>query len=85
MSFVPEKDWKEEQAKKSEVHLGEKDLQLYTRKWEGIDDYTERLKVPNGWIVRSKVRYCNPSENCGSESMCFVPDPTHEWRLEDEQ
>ena len=48
-------------------------------------DITERLKVFGGWIVRSGEAYKNPgfvADQVGmSMSMCFVPDPNHEWQL----
>lgn len=52
----------------------------YPRKWESLIGGV-RLKVHGGWIFHSNdsdidVGVC--------ESMCFVPDPKHEWILEDE-
>lgn len=35
---------------------------------------TERLKVPNGWIVRAT--------NVSHVALVFVPDPLHYWELE---
>lgn len=37
-----------------------------------------RTKVPAGWIVE-RFRGKHASGN----SICFVPDPNHEWILED--
>jgi len=42
---------------------------------------TYRAKVPGGWIVLhwSQTRF---GENGGtSESMVFIPDPNHEWKV----
>jgi len=59
-------------------------------KWESIDEMTNRMPVPGGWLVlhRSKVaqqlmvhgqphRVSEPYTV--AESMCFVPDPKHTW------
>lgn len=50
--------------------------------YEGIY-YLCRLKVPGGWIVTEE----SGPEKHGpfATSMCFVPDPNHEWELEDER
>jgi uncharacterized protein CbrC (UPF0167 family) len=57
-------------------------------KWEvvvkqtGLDDIratvTERLWAYQGWLVRTFI-------NCygGTCAMTFVPDPNHQWKLED--
>ncbi len=57
-------------------------------KWEPItsreqevgyyDSLTERLKVFDGWIVRS-----TDSEH-GAQCMTFVPDEDHYWEIEPE-
>lgn len=40
--------------------------------WEGIASYTERLKVPGGWIVMyAKTGHSN--------SMVFIKDEIHIW------
>jgi hypothetical protein len=54
-------------------------------KWEKVATDTHRLKVPGGWLVKRKdllllVADETPTEI--SSSMCFVPDPRHEWRFE---
>ena len=43
-------------------------------KWENIDEDTDRLKVPGGWIVRSWVMR--------SVHQVFISDPGHTWTLE---
>ena len=52
--------------------------------WEDIDNLTntQRLRVYGGWIVKH-VSYFIPN-NAVSESSVFVPDPNHEWDLNDE-
>jgi len=49
-------------------------IKTYPRIWEQIDCTTSRRKVPKGWIIWSSM-----TEE--AESMCFVPDPKHEWIL----
>ena len=57
------------------------------RKWERVNTessrgprqataYTDRLKVPGGWLYRCAVRTLKAQNQYGEEiSMCFVPDP----------
>lgn len=41
-----------------------------------------RLKVPGGWLVQSFARlFHHQGDNC-SVSVCFYPDPNHDWKLE---
>ena len=48
---------------------------FFSRAWEKIDgEGTTRLNIWGGWLVWS-------SYNPGSESMTFVPDPEHRWKL----
>jgi hypothetical protein len=42
--------------------------------WESIDDHTDRMKVPGGWIVRLV--------GDTGVAMCFVQDVHHVWRIE---
>lgn len=46
-------------------------------KWERIDRHTDRLKVPGGWIVRSRIIY----EGCSVHHI-FIEDQKHTWKLE---
>ena len=50
----------------------------YSREWEAINKKggAFRLKVHGGWIFTDGYE--------GSIMCCFVPDPNHEWELEDE-
>ena len=52
--------------------------------WERIDGYTERFKIPGGWLVRlsSSGRKIPPVEYVG---ITFVPDPLHKWDLKKEE
>lgn len=49
----------------------------YPREWEPLEEKsrTERLKVPNGWLIFNRT----------FGSMTHLPDPNHEWELEDEK
>ena len=49
----------------------------YPTKWEDIDDRSERLKVPGGWIVRS-----DSGSYEGGVHQIFIEDPNYEWKLE---
>ncbi len=40
--------------------------------WERVCDFTERLRVPGGWLV-----HCWSNNGC----MSFVSDTNHEWKL----
>ncbi|MBF0266638.1 MAG: hypothetical protein HQL46_15355 [Gammaproteobacteria bacterium] len=48
-------------------------------------DTTSRLKVPNGWVVKThsgnKAR--STIGSTVSEAMTFVPDPKHVWFIEE--
>jgi hypothetical protein len=55
--------------------------------WERIDDETDRMKVPSGWLVRVYDRveygYGTDSNANGSTSVAitYVPDLHHSWTL----
>ena len=55
-------------------------------KWETIDETSERLKVPGGWIVRSYVVKNSHIQNGTSVSVglhqVFVSDPEYLWILD---
>jgi len=44
--------------------------------WERVGKYTNRMKVPNGWLVKTTQMFKNtvPTTN-----LIFVEDPEHEW------
>lgn len=46
--------------------------------WKRIDDTTNRMKVPGGWIVSTFVAV---GHSCSIHSV-FVPDPQHTWEWE---
>jgi hypothetical protein len=48
--------------------------------WEKIDGETSRMKVPNGWIVRSIQFYFGAAV---SLHQIFIVDPGHQWKLDD--
>lgn len=43
--------------------------------WETLDEHTERLKVPGGWIVRSYLS----GYQAKAVHQVYVPDPGHLW------
>ena len=55
----------------------------YTANWEEIisdndnDSVTYRMLVPGGWLVLKSWVW---GEECG-ETMVFLPDPDHKWRV----
>jgi len=49
------------------------------QRWgDNVQMSSSRLKVPNGWIVRSVAA----SSNGTSTDQVFVADPLHEWKVE---
>jgi hypothetical protein len=52
----------------------------YSRKWENIGGHVDRLKIYGGWLVCAAM-YNDENNNL---VMSFVPDPNHEWELEEE-
>lgn len=57
----------------------------YPREWELINHKQdwERLKVFGGWLVHHSSRYLIGDKEEVSECAVFVPDPEHNWNLED--
>jgi len=55
----------------------------YPREWEEISEDKEagcsRLYIHGGWLVISWTNYGDQP----SESLVFVPDPSHYWKLEE--
>ena len=68
----------------------ERNMGKQSLSWETIDDYHKRAKIHAGWLVKSfEDVFVSLREECRPEvgyewrvSMCFVPDLTHEWELE---
>lgn len=50
--------------------------------WEKIDDSSDRLRVPGGWIVRSHLE--QSWDGGASVHQLMVFDTHHRWRLDDE-
>ena len=56
-------------------------------KWEQIDNYHQRCKVPGGWIVKAFEDVVHLTERAMEPgwdfriALCFVPDPKHEWEI----
>lgn len=42
-------------------------------------NFTYRAKVFGGWIISSYTYATTPAE-----SMVFIPDPNHEWEIEND-
>jgi len=58
-------------------------------KWETIDSYHFRAKVIGGWLVKATEDVCYLDEYGAMDNgrdwriaMAFVPDPNHEWEIE---
>ena len=55
----------------------------YPRKFERINasgnTITERLKVPNGWVLRTR----HIVETGNLSSMVFIPSQSTHWKLEE--
>ena len=59
--------------------------------WEYIligdhETTTKRAKVIGGWIVRTEsvmVHHLGQQNSSRSEALVFVPDPNHEWAIEE--
>lgn len=57
--------------------------------WEQIDTVTSRAKVFGGWMVRISEPVTHHTPNGLQDgwdwrtSLCFIPDPNHEWKLEE--
>lgn len=49
--------------------------------WEKIDEEIHRAKILGGWLVTHKNAFSIPDSSSlnFSYSICFVPDPNHEW------
>lgn len=60
----------------SKSHTGAITWESIKTKGEGGPQYTYRAKVHGGWLVETQ----NYTGQCGG--LTFVPDPTHEWKLE---
>jgi hypothetical protein len=55
-------------------------MKTYSRKWERVDQFTQRLKTPLGWVVEV---YTSSDE--GGSSVCYVEDPNHLWVLANDE
>lgn len=60
-------------------------------KWEEIDPYHQRAKIHGGWLVKVITDVIHNTEYHGMasgwdwrESICFVPDPKHEWVIKED-
>lgn len=57
-------------------------------KFEQIDNYHQRAKVPGGWLVKAYEDVMHNHEQGNQNgldwrvSMTFVPDPEHSWLID---
>jgi len=49
--------------------------------WEDIDLYHRRAKVPGGWLVKIYEKIIEAGQCSWCIAVCFVPDPTHSWKI----
>lgn len=49
--------------------------------WQYIEEYLERAKIPNGWLVRQSSYIKNDQDFYWINSICFVPDEGHYWQI----
>ena len=49
----------------------------YPRHYEEVTSDLWRIKVIGGWIVRG-INIDNPKDG---QTMCFIADPKHNWKL----
>ena len=51
-----------------------------SNEWESIDEYSERLAVPGGWLIRS---WLSGYQHGAAMAQTFIADVNHEWVLVD--
>ncbi len=58
-------------------------------KFEEIDNYHQRAKVPGGWLVKVSEPVMHDTQHQGMSdgwdwrvAMTFVPDHKHEWVID---
>lgn len=55
----------------------------YPRDWEPVNQNTQRLKVPGGWIVHTSARMITADKFfVNSEALVYVSDKDGHWVLE---
>jgi hypothetical protein len=52
----------------------------YSAEWQSINSNTQRMRVPNGWLVQSFTNL-SYSMNGISLAMIFISDPNGEWEV----
>jgi len=57
----------------------------FPMKWEKVEERTHRRKVFGGWLVLVTFNmHSNRHDvNVDGQSVTFVPDPRHQWKLEE--
>ena len=63
---------------------------MITLQWEQIDNYHQRAKIFGGWLVKAFADVSHQTIDRGMcqdfdwrIAICFVPDPKHEWKSDD--
>lgn len=56
--------------------------------WEELDPWNFRAQVIGGWLVKTLEESWPAPDQFGNSNhvsrvtMCFVPDPNHEWTID---
>lgn len=57
--------------------------QKYPRQWEPVNAYTQRMRVPGGWLVnKCTTVIIGGKDVVASESLVFLPDQNRDWELQ---
>lgn len=82
-------DFLKENKTKKLSHFKWEEIHSYEDRLENVFQSTYRAKVFGGWLIRQEMLVDADRElqfdgwtNC-QNSICFMPDPTHEWSLEE--
>lgn len=55
----------------------------YPRDWEPVNQNTQRLRVPGGWMVHTSERLITADKiHVNSEALAFLADKDGHWALE---
>ena len=58
--------------------------------FENIDSHHQRARVPGGWLVKAYEEVTHATDHGNYQgwdlriAMTFVPDPNHEWTIDEE-
>lgn len=51
--------------------------------WEEIEEDLYRTKIPGGWLVKQSSYVIIDNDYHRVDSICFVPDEGHYWKIEE--